>query len=107
MTDAELKKIEARCEKATPGWRAGRPDMQSYTGDGTPMKNMYNDAIEKEMFLDNGVPEHQACVYGFNSIADTQFFAHARTDIPKLIAVIRELNTQMESYEKRSNAKVG
>lgn len=74
MTPEELKAIEDRCEKATPvPWEhigGGRESMRYSTEDG-PMR----------------VQVHGVDASFYNS----EFIAHARTDIPMLLAEVERL----------------
>ena len=80
MTDAELSEIESRANAATPGpWAKGcnRYGEHSVYGpeheDVTPA---YTDHMHGESMMEE----------------DATFIAHAREDVPKLIAEIRRLN---------------
>nr|WP_315157602.1 hypothetical protein [uncultured Flavobacterium sp.] len=86
MTDNEIKDIEDRCKLATSGpWKSlveGR-DIESadsfiMTGisDG---ENIWNDKRGSDIYLIGA------------TTADQDFIAHARQDIPKLIAEIKRL----------------
>lgn len=98
--DKKLNKILARCEAATPGWRAGRPDMQSFTIQGIPFKNLYCDAISQN--------HEAAIIYGDNSINDSQFFTHARTDLPLVVNALKKavdaLDTLLSAKSERAAA---
>jgi len=77
MTPEELKEIQERTEKATPGpWRVERA---SFSDDGFAMFEIEN------------VTEIQK--------ADADFIAHARTDIPKLLDCIKYLEYQVKMHE--------
>lgn len=90
--DTYLAAVKERAEKATPGWRAGRPDMQSFTIGGIPYKDMYCDEISDS--------REAATVYGENSIADSQLFAASRTDVPALLAIIADCREELRKAEE-------
>lgn len=94
LTKELLEQLLAAEKAATQGWRAGRPDMQSYTGgDGIPYKALYNDIVEKEL-AENDVELGEAGrIYGNNSIADSQFFVLARNNMRALIDEVNRLNS--------------
>lgn len=72
----ELKAIEARCEAATPGpWGRGCLDEE-----------MVYATTEIASTGENG--PLVAETYAVNASSDADFIAHARTDIPRLIATI-------------------
>jgi len=92
MKDLDLPALKKLCEAATPGWRAGRADMQSFGMDGIPYKALYNDIVEKEFTKEQAEIICEAGrIYGCNSINDSQFFAAARTAMPKLIEEVERL----------------
>jgi len=82
MTDDELAAIEARCEKATAGpWEdAGHTVIQSV--------NPWDDVIPSEVSCGawclGGTPKPVR-------ESDRAFIAHARQDIPALLAEVRRL----------------
>lgn len=82
MTDEELREIKDRADAATPGpWDY----MDGYV--------IKDETVLCEMFTDNPV-------YG-DSRNDTTFIAHARTDIPRLIAEVerlRDFATECQGY---------
>lgn len=86
MTDDELKQIEARANAATPGpWvdvGYGRIAVGDETG-----KSVH--------WWDWDCVEH-----GAQDQADGTFIAHARTDIPSLIAAVRERDARIEAFKK-------
>jgi hypothetical protein len=81
MTDDELKAIEARANAATPG-----PWHLAITGDDDPDRaNIEAGAID---VCDNPTND------------DATFIAHARTDVPALVAEVRRLRRHSEAlYE--------
>jgi hypothetical protein len=89
MTEREIREIEDRCKLTTPGpWKSiveGR-DMDS--GDSFIMtgisegEDIWSSKRGEDIYL-TGV-----------TTADQDFIAHARQDIPKLIAEIKRLNSK-------------
>jgi len=84
MTEKELQRIKERCEKATPGpWKIlnipynGYDDPEIVTKDGT--------------YICQTTYDMQSQSEKYNVDEDTEFIAHAREDIPKLIAEIKRL----------------
>lgn len=81
-TDAELTEIEVRAEKASHGpWVSTRDQVN--TG------NKYN---PPEWYI--AMPSHfgdSTCL----DIDDAAFIAHARTDVPRLVAELREARKQL------------
>lgn len=75
LTDAELLEIKARCDQATPQpWKAFIESRDVFSG---------SDFIQtggEDIYLNVGT-----------SVADYEFIAHARQDIPKLIAEVERL----------------
>ena len=73
-----LNEIEARTNAATPGpWEAGCND-----------RRMYHVVTENEEFFAEYGPELYDS-QGFFSDDDTEFIAHARADVPALVAALR------------------
>ena len=73
-----LDEIEARTNAATPGpWEAGCND-----------RHMHYATTENEEFCNTYGPELYDS-QGFFSEDDTEFIAHARTDVPALVAALR------------------
>ena len=84
MTEKELQEIKERCEKATPGpWKAlnipynGYDDPEIVTKDGT--------------YICQTTYDMQSQSEKHNVDENTEFIAHARKNIPKLIAEIERL----------------
>ena len=77
MTEQELSEIEARANAATPGpWDINRRYITLNGGD---MGRVEYSALGPSVATD------------VQAMADGNFFAHAREDIPKLIAEMRRL----------------
>lgn len=86
MTDAELTAIEARCAAATDGpWR-----VCNHAGGylGIQCNTRYGYVAECGDQLDEQHHENAT------------FIAHARTDIPALLAEVRRLRTENEQIQK-------
>lgn len=81
MTSEELNKLEALCEKATPGpWRTGNASADDFWhGKGSILHD------EKVLFVGN---------VNFDLAADAAFIAAAREAVPKLIAEVRTLSAE-------------
>ena len=78
-----LNEIEARANAATPGpWEAGCND-----------RHMHYVTTENEEFCAEYGPELYDS-QGFFSDDDTEFIAHARTDVPALVAALYEVLDQ-------------
>ncbi|MGD0961514.1 MAG: hypothetical protein ABSB19_17025 [Methylomonas sp.] len=79
LTDEEILAIKTRCEQATPQpWKAYIEARDNFSG---------SDFIQtggEDIYLHPGA-----------SIADHEFIAHARQDIPKLIAEVERLRKML------------
>lgn len=101
MTNDELKEIEARANAATPG-----PWSFDYCGDVYPHYELSADG--KSLFFTGSSPDTEKggpAMIGTSSWwqqgnPNSQFIAHARTDIPKLIAAVRERDARIEKALK-------
>ena len=89
MTAAErLDAIAARAESATPGpWTL-------YKVDGRPERLGIDDPEEGSIFVDNSY----GLTYAVNP-ADARLTAHARTDIPALVAALRAVLAVCDEIE--------
>ena len=96
MKEKELKEIEERCKKATPGpWKMLPPD---------PVNPCWY--ISKRQGEEEGF--YIACI--FNGETDADFVTHSREDIPKLINRIKDLEAQIPEWipvEERLPEKSG
>ena len=105
MTDEELDAIKARADAATPGpWRTGwmmRRCKKQHPHEGEHV-------FEADSWIDaahdiSQVNEPHALVvcttdeYGAMLPADSEFIAHAREDVPALLAYISELHEQIDA----------
>jgi hypothetical protein len=81
MTDAELAEIEARANAARPGpWKVGG----------------YDDTVESESYTG---PDHPVLADMVPPL-DAEFIAHARSDVPALIAEVRRLGGVVDEYKE-------
>ena len=84
MTKEELKEIEERCNKATPGpWKTLPPDSVN------PYWYITRRQGEDEVF-------YIACF--FNGKEDAEFVINSREDIPKLMSYIKDLESQIPRW---------
>jgi hypothetical protein len=79
MTDEELAAVKARCDAATPG-----PWQSEYD-------NCGNGGFSEWWNVGSGL---------MNEEADAAFIAHAREDVPALLAEIGRLKSLLASAEK-------
>jgi hypothetical protein len=93
MSEEELKLIENRCNSATKGpWKSFIEDRDHESGDGFIMTgvedstNIWTDTRGEDIYISGG------------TLADQDFIANARQDIPKLIEVVRELKKALNHY---------
>ena len=100
----DLDAIRARCDAATRGpWSVstltypnGTTVVESIIGVSEPQWSDYGEG-EGEWYTDRlTLVETDAGVYG-PTMPDAQFIAHARTDIPALLAYIDELGRAVEN----------
>lgn len=85
MTDDELAAIEVRAAAATPGPWVVSPELRGYEmGIDSPAK--WGTIVHPGAEGDGGI----------DSNADANFIAHARADVPALIAAVRELKSDVE-----------
>lgn len=93
LTPEELQAIAARCSGATPGpWTVeedSRPSIMAPVGTGG-----YMDGGHLATFM--AMAKYDAA-WGDKSSnsADANFIAHARTDVPKLLAFIQSLQAEL------------
>lgn len=94
IDDAELDEMECRCNAATPGpwwaWLEGRDGVagDSFIGQGSDEP----DAVprRRDLYLSTYTNEPPV------SATDYDFIAHARQDLPRLIAEVRRLRLGVE-----------
>ena len=102
LSDERIREIKERCEKATKGpWTPGREDMQSYDGaTGQPFSSVYADDDRAGLHMGHKLPLVIARIDGKDIEAEEEksnarFIAHARTDIPDLLAEIERLRGEL------------
>lgn len=86
ITDERLKEIKARAEAATPG-----PWNSWAVVDGIPHNHVAS-PTEEIAELDNG-----EYIENPNMDADAKFIAHARQDVPDLIAEVERLEAKLKN----------
>ncbi len=86
MTEEELIEIENRCKAATEGaWKSYVEGRDHESGDSFIMtgvdkgENIWSSSRQQDIYLSGA------------TVADQDFIAHAREDIPKLLAEIKRL----------------
>lgn len=96
MTESKLKAIEERAEKATPApWQHGFDDGSGrVTKDADWPQGAYI-VRGDDTIVTGGNFEGIAC--GVEELADADFIAHARQDVPALIAEVRRLREVLHS----------
>ncbi len=95
MTTQELEAIKARCEAATPG------PWEFYEG-GTYVMRLVEETNHLvtcvcDVLLD---PEVRGKRPRGTSSANGAFIAHARTDVPALVAEVERLRTLFDAFER-------
>lgn len=89
MDKARLDAIRARCEAATPGeWSV------------IPKGNALSVVAKSGAFTMN------ICHYSHKDGADAEFIAHARTDVPDMLAEIEHLRAKLQIAQDRSDANL-
>lgn len=95
ITSAELAEIKARVDAATPGtWTVD--DSEAAIGwdvVATGEDNLCG-------WVANGAPGEGA----FCEEPDARFVAHARTDVPRLVAEVERLNSVLDRYRSESTS---
>jgi hypothetical protein len=82
MTDVDIDAIQARADDSTEGpWEA------------------YEHSNSMIIY---SVDENDSVVAQVTRITDATFIAHARTDIPALIAEVKDLRAQLRGGERKS-----
>jgi hypothetical protein len=106
MSEEYLREIQARCEAATPGpWEAWTEEP----GDCVVVSQEYEAAPDEDgdwicnvdpnevFFLCPGLTGAYPVGVAFNrEVEDTEFIAHARTDVPALLAEVELLRADNE-----------
>ncbi len=89
LSESQLMEIKARCEAATPGpWTSFIEGRDHTSGDSFIQRGIL-DAWQEELYLTGA------------TVADHDFIAHARQDIPLLLAEIERLQALVD-HEERS-----
>lgn len=97
-TEDRLAAIQARCAAATPGpWNIHqRPDELTPDYIWSQHKHAWNEEDEEY----NVIAFPRSCEYGYGCDEhiqkDAEFIAHARSDIPWLLARVRELDAERD-----------
>jgi hypothetical protein len=87
LTEAELDQIERRCEAASkPPWQSFIEGRDYWGGDNFIRVGSFDDS-EPDMYVSRHVAEGLMPA----SDADLDFIAHARQDLPLLLAEVRRL----------------
>lgn len=85
MKSRDLKAIKARCEAATPGpWQT-----TVFYGVSSPKSKGYS--VDTDKYV--GVVEEVSLK------KDAEFIAHAREDVPKLVAEVEQLQSRIRQLE--------
>lgn len=84
MTEQQLDEIEARTNAATPGPWQGRAELASHIVCTAPKDGTYSVLWNAEWATE----------------ADAAFTAHAREDVPALLAEVRRLRAAMEEIQR-------
>lgn len=94
MSDDELAAIEARAAAATPGpwWQKSH---ETPTGDGVELSRLLC------YFEDEGDPRF------WTWSTDGVFVAHARTDVPALLAEVRRLRSERDELQQNISDILG
>lgn len=100
MTDVQIAEISERCDKATEGpWVIDLPDWGECNGisskNGTQILNAGSCIPDPKTAVDHGGTVHdwkeEIYDYGVHKWADAVFIAHAREDVPALLAEVARL----------------
>jgi hypothetical protein len=105
MTDEELKAIRDRARKATPGPWMPDDSVQPWI-----MQSRRQTGVYVRFYQRNGILNHVSFVAArrpqvpngsMRPMADAQFIAHARRDIPALLAEVRRLQRQLDAQQNK------
>lgn len=100
MTDVQIAAIRERCDKATEGpWVVDLPDWGECNGisskNGTQILNAGSCIPDPQTAVDHGGTVHdwkeEIYDYGVHKWDDAVFIAHAREDVPALLAEVARL----------------
>ena len=99
MTDEELREIEARADAASVGpWRT------NYELGGQPPD--WNGWVWRDDGTWNGYGTELELICGSQTDANATFIAHAREDVPALVAEVRRLRAAFDAI-KRDHRECG
>jgi hypothetical protein len=112
ISDQELAEIEARANAALPGpWQIrcldykGKMDHFTYDKDG---KQIFKPAFEVDYTDENGERDSIETLGDYECGAlekpNAEFIAHARTDVPRLIAEVRETRAALKQARQEIEA---
>jgi hypothetical protein len=89
LTDEELAAMQVRADAATPGpWRSWIEGRDHWGGDTfIQMSGVAERASDLYLLFDRAHAAYEA---------DHDFIAHARTDVPRLIAALRAIRAEVE-----------
>ncbi len=95
MTPEELKEIEERCAKATPGpWKACHGGTCSCSQIWSQSTDVPVAEVTRGEWGDPGLPYGK--IPEEIAQANSLFIAHAREDVPKLLEYIKELQYEID-----------
>jgi len=108
MTDEELQAIRARVEAATPGpWKVeGR--HPSYSPDRFQVDGIvtaYDDPERADFPRPIQIVETDSGCYP-PYLADAEFIAQARTDVPALLAEVERLRAELHAHEVAHDRRI-
>lgn len=98
LTEAELKAIEERAAKATRGTWDSYPGSYVYP-DG--FRRSGHPGVDHDFKICSLVVRPTTAQNNPNAVADSDFIAHAREDVPRLIQEIRRLRYWAEESRQR------
>lgn len=106
LTDEELAAIETRAEKATPGpWRWEYPNLEELRIDDPDIR----EGDVTPYLVTDGVPDADPVLDDICDpmvgIEDAAFIAHARQDIPRLLAEVRRLRARNHEIQERADKR--
>jgi hypothetical protein len=90
ITDDELAAMKARVDATTPGpWRASFEGRDHFSGDSV----IFTGGQEVEIYI--SADDYKGG--GGHFCADLDFIAHARQDVPRLIAEVQRLRALLQA----------
>lgn len=95
LTEQELVAIESRCSHATPApWTSYWEGRDHDSGDSFIMQHL--DGQQRDLYLTfDYSPRSQA-----RNLADQDFIAHAREDLPRVLAEVRRLKKLIARHDR-------